>query len=295
MNINMKRNNWHQIKSSWAMACVSYAWHGYLSCQMLEILTTLNLANRTCSTEIWLEMSYNITRNIRFEFLFDFLCRRAIGINAFIRFRSFFLFDYWFWWSAMQKKTFLIYFCKKKCAKVHKRWILNMSWHFRLFLTYDFDVLSIECDCFLTSCCDACGVGVLRMVLTTGTVIGALTGSTGLIGLIVFFMINSSVSPANLWPILGNLFTILCVNDVDGRLLRVDCAEREDGKSNAPKDVFNDEATATDADTDEDDDDADDPDPDADADNDEAVNGPAESGANADGFVRLLSNDSLPP
>lgn len=67
------------------------------------------------------------------------------------------------------------------------------------FITYDFAVVSIECDCFLTSCCDdCCAVGVLRMVLITGAVTGALIGSAGLIGLMVFFMINSSVSPANL-------------------------------------------------------------------------------------------------
>lgn len=86
---------------------------------------------------------------------------------------------------------------------------------------------------------------------------------------------------------------MLCVNDVDvdGRLLRDDCAVREDGKSNAPKDVFNDEAdvepgkaAATD------DDDAIGPN---DADDNDDV--PGVSGANADGFVRLFSNKSLPP
>lgn len=65
-------------------------------------------------------------------------------------------------------------------------------------LTYDLAALSIECDGFLTSCCDNCCVGVLRMEVMMGAVTGTLTGSAGLIGLIVFFMINSSVSPANL-------------------------------------------------------------------------------------------------
>lgn len=160
--------------------------------------------------------------------------------------------------------------------------------------TYDFAALSIECVCFLASCCDDCGVGVLRMVFIMGVVTGALIDSAGLIGLMVFFRINSSVSPANLWPILGNLFTILCVNDVDvdGRLLRDDCGVREDGKSNAPKDVFKDEVAAAAEVTVAADDDNDDRDI---VPNDDADNNPVGSGANADGFVRLLSNDSLPP
>lgn len=37
--------------------------------------------------------------------------------------------------------------------------------------------------------------------------------AAGLIGFIVFFAINSLVSDTNLWPMLGNLLTMLCVND----------------------------------------------------------------------------------
>lgn len=166
--------------------------------------------------------------------------------------------------------------------------------------TYDFDAVSIECVCFLVSCCDEddddddCCVGVLRMLLIMGVVAGALAVSAGLIGLMVFFMINSSVSPANLWPMLGNLFTMLCVNDVDGRLLREDCAAvRGDGKSNAPNEVAAAElepeaATAED-------DEAIGPNDDDDVDNDDDDDVPGISGANADGFVRLFSNGSLPP
>lgn len=134
------------------------------------------------------------------------------------------------------------------------------------------------------------------MLLIIGVVTGALAASAGLIGLIVFFMIKSSVSPANLWPMLGNLFTMLCVNDVemDGRLLRDDCAVREIGKSNAPKDVFNDEGTDDELGTaaPADDDEAIGPNDDDDVDNDEV---PGVSGANADAFDRLFSNKSLPP
>lgn len=140
------------------------------------------------------------------------------------------------------------------------------------------------------------------MLLIVGVVVGALAGSAGLIGLMVFFRIKSSVSPANLWPMLGNLFTMLCVSDVDvdGRLLRDDCAVREVGKSNATKDVFNNEVadvklgTAAPA-ADDDNEEAIGPnndDDDDDVDNDEV---PGVSGANADGFVRLFSNNSLPP
>lgn len=60
---------------------------------------------------------------------------------------------------------------------------------------------------------------------------------------------------------------MLCVNDVDGRLLRVDCSVRIGG-SNALNDEFN-----------NDDDDANKP--------------PTGSDANADGFVRLLSSVSV--
>lgn len=95
---------------------------------------------------------------------------------------------------------------------------------------------------------------------------------------------------------LGNLFTMLCVNDVDmdGRLLRDDCAVREIGKSNAPKDVFNDEGTDDELGTaaPADDDEAIGPNDDDDVDNDEV---PGVSGANADAFDRLFSNKSLPP
>lgn len=106
-------------------------------------------------------------------------------------------------------------------------------------------------------------------MLTTGAVTGAGTGSAGLIGLIVFFMINSSVSPTNLWPMLGSLLTMLSVNDVDGKLFRGVCEVRN-GASNGPNDEFNDDV---------DDDDIDRP--------------PAASDANADGLARLLSIFSL--
>lgn len=181
--------------------------------------------------------------------------------------------------------------------------------------TYDLDAVSIECVCFLASCCDDddedaddvddddCCVGVLRMLLMMGVVTGALTVSAGLIGLMVFFMINSSVSPANLWPMLGNLFTMLCVNDVDGRLLRDDCAAtaavREDGKSNEPNDVFSDEMAAVEPAVAAADNDAGEVNgPNDEDDNDDAVDNDDVAGvsdANADGFVRLFSNDSLPP
>lgn len=132
-----------------------------------------------------------------------------------------------------------------------------------------------------------------------GVVTGVLTVSAGLMGLMVFFMISSSVSPAKLWPMLGSLFTMLCVSDVDvdGRLLRDDCAVREVGKSNVPNDEFNDDATdvepgtagppADNAAIDPSDDDDDN------VDSDEGV--PGMSGANADGFDRLFSNNSLLP
>lgn len=105
---------------------------------------------------------------------------------------------------------------------------------------------------------------------------------------------------------LGNLFTMLCVSDVDGKLIRVDCGVREGGKSNAPKDMFNNEAAeaaaatavaaaAAAADDIDGDAIADIDDDDAAADNDGTGNGPVVMGANADDFVRLLSNDSLAP
>lgn len=37
--------------------------------------------------------------------------------------------------------------------------------------------------------------------------------AAGLIGFIVLFAINSSVSETNLWPMLGNLLTMVCVKD----------------------------------------------------------------------------------
>lgn len=80
---------------------------------------------------------------------------------------------------------------------------------------------------------------------------------------------------------LGNLFTMLCVNDADGR------AVRDDFKSSVPNDVFKDEAVtaATDDAADPDDNDE------MDVDGDPVGGG---SGTNADDFIRLLSNDSLP-
>lgn len=136
---------------------------------------------------------------------------------------------------------------------------------------------------------DGC-VGVLRKLLTVG-VVGALIGSAGLIGLMVFFMINSSVSPANLCPMLGNLLTMLCVSDVDGKVLRNVCIARDEF-SNELNDEFNDAVAAAAAATaaaKDDDDDV--------SDVDGAI-GPdktlADIGANADGFARLPSNESPP-
>lgn len=39
------------------------------------------------------------------------------------------------------------------------------------------------------------------------------SGAAALIGFIEFFAINSLVSDTNLWPMLGNLLTMLCVNE----------------------------------------------------------------------------------
>lgn len=138
----------------------------------------------------------------------------------------------------------------------------------REITTYDLAELIIECDDgFLTSCCCICCVGVPLIALAAGAVAGELAGSALLIGFIVFFMISSSVSPTNLWPILGSLFTMLCVNDVDGRLLRADGIFRV-GVSIVLSDEF--------------------------MELDDAVKPPGGRAAKADGFVRFASNESLP-
>lgn len=60
------------------------------------------------------------------------------------------------------------------------------------------------------------GSGFLCLVAdTVGLTTTSFTSDAGagLIGFIVFFAINSLVSDTNLWPMLGNLLTMLCVND----------------------------------------------------------------------------------
>lgn len=97
---------------------------------------------------------------------------------------------------------------------------------------------------------------------------------------------------------LGSLFTMLCVNDADGRLMRDDCTVRGIGKSSALIGVFVDELTAAATDAaastavDDDDDIA------AGTVNDatNAGGGPVGiNAANADGFERFDSNGSLQP
>lgn len=71
--------------------------------------------------------------------------------------------------------------------------------------TYDFrGGIVVVFLCFVAG---AVGLATRSLVSSVGA---------GLIGFIVFFAINSLVSDTNLWPMLGNLLTMLCVNEAAG-------------------------------------------------------------------------------